>query len=101
MRNPEEDSYLIKAALFIAGAAGSFVSLYRRKVKLTWIGRVFHVTCGALTAFYLTPLFIAVLNPFFKVNESIMSSFGFLVGLLGFKAVDMLIDWVFGKFKKD
>lgn len=93
MRNPEE-SYLVKLGLFVACAAGATVSMYRNKalVKWSWVRRLLHVVLGTLVAFYLTPLFLVLVKPYIRISESELSSFGFLIGLLGFKSIDILID---------
>jgi hypothetical protein len=105
MRNPEE-SYLVKLGIFLACTAGATVSMYRNRVtwKWKWARKTVHVILGAVTAYYLTPIFIGILNPYFKLNMSMVSSFAFSIGLFGFKSIDVVIDLLLfftNKFKND
>lgn len=104
MRNPEE-SYLVKLGLFIACAAGATLSMYRNKMtwKWKWGRKLIHVVLGTFAAYYLTPVFMAIVQPYLRINENMLSSFGFLVGSIGFQSIDIVFDFVLfliNKFKK-
>lgn len=103
MRSPEE-SYLVKLGLFLACLAGATVSMYRNKMtwKWKWARKLVHVVLGSVTAYHLTPIFMAIMEPYLKVNVSALSSIAFLVGLLGFQSIDVVVDlllFLTNKFK--
>jgi hypothetical protein len=105
MRNPEE-SYLVKLGIFLACTAGAAVSMYRNRVTWKWkfARKLTHVILGAVTAYNFTPLFMAIAEPYIKLNVNTMSSFAFLMGLLGLKSIDVVIDLLLfftNKFKND
>lgn len=78
--------------LILAGLAGAFVNLTKSK-KLTFVERVVVVVSGGLTANYLTP----VLLNFLDANNSIKYGLAFILGYMGLKAVEYLIDFMHKK----
>ena len=82
-----------ETALFVAGLAGAWVS--SNKVKLTKWERLTSVISGGFIANYITPLFAELI----EVSESAKYGSAFIVGYIGMKSVEYIIDYVHKKFE--
>lgn len=83
-------------AMFLAGLAGAWVSTNRNK-HLTTLERVSAVVSGGFIANYLTPVFTSILN----FSESTMYGMAFIIGYIGMKSVEYIIDYIHEKFEKN
>jgi uncharacterized membrane protein len=83
-------------AMFLAGLAGAWVSTNRNK-HLTTLERVSAVFSGGFIANYVTPIFTSILN----FSESTMYGMAFIVGYIGMKSVEYIIDYIHEKFEKN
>jgi hypothetical protein len=75
-------------ALFLAGLLGSFVSQKAQKLSI-W-ERLTTIFAGGFIANYISPMFIN----FFKIEEKNTYGVAFIVGYLGVKSIEMVIDYI-------
>lgn len=87
----------VELTFFIAGVAGAFVSLHNTDGKQSFKKTLFHISSGGLTAMYLTPF----LTSYIRLNASATLFTSFVVGYIGYKAIDLTAKWLFKKFKKE
>lgn len=86
----------IDIILAMAGFFGALVSISREK-QMSTIQRVISVLSGVGCANYLTPLLCSFIN----VSDNTKSSIAFLIGYLGLKSIEMAIDKLNRRLKKD
>lgn len=79
----------LNVILLVAGFAGALVSLERSQ-KLTIKQGILRAISGTLTANYITPVFMKVLN----LDSDIHYAIAFLIGFTGLKAVDFAYDFI-------
>jgi hypothetical protein len=82
-------------ALFLAGIFGAFVSQKAKKMS-TW-ERLSTILGGGFIANYITPIFLDILN----ISERTSYGMAFIVGYLGLKSIEMVIDFIKDRFKAD
>ena len=80
-------------AVFFAGLAGAWVSTNKAK-NLTRLERISAVFSGGFIANYLTPMFTEILN----TSENTRYGVAFIVGYIGMKSVEYIIDYIHQKF---
>ena len=90
------DELQLKAVLLVAGFAGSLVSMENSE-KMTIKQGILRAISGTLTANYLTPVFMTILN----LNGEIHNAIAFLIGFLGMKAIDFAWSFYKKSVKKD
>lgn len=73
-------------SLVIAGIAGAFVSNSIKKLSV--MERIFSVVSGGLIANYVTPIIVDIMN----LSISTSNGIAFLMGYMGLKAVEILIE---------
>lgn len=81
------------AAEFLAGLAGAWVSTNKQK-NLTTLERFSSIFSGGLIANYITPIFINIMN----FSDSTTYGVAFIVGYIGMKSVEYVIDYFHKKF---
>ena len=86
----------LKIGVFMAGAAGAFVSFSKHK-QLTWLQRLATLACGGFTARYMTPL----ATEFFHMSENGALFSAFIIGFSGFKSIEAAIDLIRKRIGKD
>lgn len=82
--------------LFMSGMAGTFV-LKRKDKDFKWWVFCLDLIAGGLVAMHLTPLFML----FLRVSEKVELAIAFCIGLLGYRAVDLVINFIINNFKKN
>lgn len=80
--------------IFFAGSAGVFVA-NRKKPNFHWFTFLMDMVAGGLTAMYVTPIFYEVI----RLGESGKLALAFGIGLMGYKAVDIIIEFIVHKMK--
>jgi len=85
----------IDVFFFIAGASGVFVS-NRKKPDFKWWTFLMDMTAGGLSAMYITPLFTDII----RVGSNGELALAFGIGSMGYKALDLIIDFIVTKIKK-
>lgn len=85
----------IEYTVFIAGMSGAITLLTKNK-KMTYSQKFLTVLSGGLSANYLAPLVVKLLN----VDNGYLGGFGFVIGLAGLKGVEFIITEIYLKYKK-
>lgn len=85
----------VEVSFIFAGIAGAIVSLPKHKT-LTLIEKIILIFSGGAVANYLTPLF----SNWIGAGQNTRDGMAFLVGYLGFKSIELAIDFVKSKFEK-
>jgi len=80
---------------FVAGASGVFVA-NRKKPNFKWWTFIMDMTAGGLSAMFITPVFTDII----RVGHSGELALAFGIGSMGYKAVDILIEFITTKMKK-
>ena len=84
-----------QVGMFFAGLAGAWVSTNKTK-NLSYIERASAVFSGGFIANYLTPLFSEIIN----TSENTSYGVAFIVGYIGMKSVEYILDYVHQKFDR-
>lgn len=84
----------IDVILFFSGMAGTYV-LKRKDENFNFWRYVADMVAGGLTAMYLTPLF----NDIMRLNHNGELGMAFAIGLLGYRAVDLIQNFIIKWFK--
>lgn len=94
-------NYGVSVGLFIAGAFGAAL-LSSKDENLTKKQRGVAIFSGGITAVYVTPLAVSVINQVFNVSigESIMPGAGFIIGYLGLEFIKRAFKIYSNKTKK-
>ena len=93
--------YGLEITLFIGGAFGAAM-FSSKDENLTKTQRGVTIFFGGVTAVFVTPLAVAVINQVFKVSigESIMPGAGFIIGYLGLETIKHAFKVYSNKTKK-
>lgn len=93
--------YGVEISLFTAGALGAAM-LSSKDDKLTKKQRGLAIFFGGITAVYVTPLVLDLMNSIFEltISEKVMPGAGYIIGYLGLES----LKWGFklwGNYKKE
>lgn len=82
-------------AIFLAGIFGAFVSITKDK-EMKRIERLTAIVSGGLIANYITPIFVKIVG----LGISTSYGLGFVIGYMGLKSVEWLINYFHKKYDK-
>jgi len=88
-----------KLGIFLAGCAGAVASFLNPQ-ELKWYERALTIFVGGVSAMYITPFAVTVVDVLHKVNPSAQLFLGFLIGYSGLKSIELAIVQVKKRFKR-
>lgn len=86
----------IEAPVFIAGSSGAIVFLQKNR-NMTKTQQFLTVLSGGLSANYLTPL----VGDWLNLDQKVLYGVAFLLGYSGMKSVELIINLIYGRVKKE
>lgn len=84
----------IETTVFLAGMSGGVTFLTKNK-KMTKSQKFLTVLSGGLSANYLAPFAVKVMN----LDSGYLGGLGFIIGLAGLKGVELFITEIYIKYK--
>jgi len=86
---------IVKIGWFIIGCLGAVVSFLKPR-KLSFSLRVLTIMAGGLNAYFITPVAIEE----FHLGSSASSLTAYVIGFMGYKSVELVVDQVKARFGK-